>query len=82
MEQNLQGQESPDPRVATVRITKLIARVQNDFQTAANRACDNQHNQCANLANSKKQFSVNQCDQQSSELNFHSFESTVASMPC
>lgn len=47
-----------------------VLRCQTDFKTAANRACDNQHNSCADLANSKKgQFSVGQCDQQSSECS-------------
>ncbi|KAB5559864.1 hypothetical protein GE09DRAFT_1285779 [Coniochaeta sp. 2T2.1] len=41
----------------------------NDFKTAANRACDNQHNDCADLANNSKkgQFKVGDCDQQSEE---------------
>ncbi|KAL1851044.1 hypothetical protein VTK73DRAFT_9550 [Phialemonium thermophilum] len=40
----------------------------NDFPTAANRACDNQHNKCADLANSKKgAFTVQQCDEQSTQ---------------
>jgi hypothetical protein len=42
---------------------------QNDFKTAANRACDNQHNSCAELANNKTgKFSVGECDKQSSEF--------------
>ncbi|OIW30550.1 hypothetical protein CONLIGDRAFT_642637 [Coniochaeta ligniaria NRRL 30616] len=40
----------------------------NDFKTAANRACDNQHNACADLANNKTgKFTVGQCDQQSTQ---------------
>ncbi|KAB5547074.1 hypothetical protein GE09DRAFT_199838 [Coniochaeta sp. 2T2.1] len=41
----------------------------NDFKTAANRACDNQHNDCADLANNSKkgQFKVGDCDRQSDE---------------
>ncbi|KAH8882693.1 hypothetical protein GQ53DRAFT_831337 [Thozetella sp. PMI_491] len=36
-----------------------------DFQSAANRACDNQHNSCANAANSKQgTFEVGDCDKQ------------------
>ncbi|KAK4229047.1 hypothetical protein QBC38DRAFT_473578 [Podospora fimiseda] len=36
-----------------------------DFDTAANRACDNQKNRCAEAANNLKQFSVGDCDRQS-----------------
>ncbi|KAK4165758.1 hypothetical protein QBC43DRAFT_315104 [Cladorrhinum sp. PSN259] len=39
-----------------------------DYDTAANRACDNQKNRCAEIANnsgSARQFSVNDCDRQS-----------------
>ncbi|KAJ9145278.1 hypothetical protein NKR19_g6085 [Coniochaeta hoffmannii] len=40
----------------------------NDFKTAANRACDTQHNTCADMANNKTgKFSVGQCDQQSTQ---------------
>ncbi|KAJ9155263.1 hypothetical protein NKR23_g1742 [Pleurostoma richardsiae] len=39
-----------------------------DFATAANRACDNQHNTCAELSNNKTaDFPVSDCDQQSDE---------------
>jgi hypothetical protein len=38
---------------------------QNDFPTAANRACDNQKNKCAELANSGAPFEVGDCDRQS-----------------
>jgi hypothetical protein len=38
---------------------------QNDFPTAANRACDNQKNNCAQLANSGAGFEVRDCDKQS-----------------
>lgn len=49
--------------------TDQLTVLKNDFKTAANRACDNQHNECAKLANNKSgKFSVGQCDQQSSEL--------------
>jgi hypothetical protein len=44
---------------------------QKDFKSAANRACDNQHNACANLANNKSgKFTVGQCDQQSCKFRF------------
>ncbi|KAK2014099.1 hypothetical protein LZ32DRAFT_657464 [Colletotrichum eremochloae] len=37
-----------------------------DFATAANRACDNQKNKCADAANNGSQkFSVSECDKQS-----------------
>lgn len=37
----------------------------NDFRSAANRACDNQFNDCADIANSKQgNFAVNDCDRQ------------------
>ncbi|KIH94652.1 hypothetical protein SPBR_06155 [Sporothrix brasiliensis 5110] len=37
-----------------------------DFQSAVDRSCDNQHNSCANAANSQKSssFSVGDCDTQ------------------
>ncbi|KAM7208846.1 hypothetical protein V8F20_000724 [Naviculisporaceae sp. PSN 640] len=38
-----------------------------DFESAANRACDNQKNECAQIANSQGgqgPFSVNECDRQ------------------
>ncbi|EFQ26756.1 hypothetical protein CGRA01v4_08977 [Colletotrichum graminicola] len=39
-----------------------------DFATAANRACDNQKNKCADVANNGSQkFSVSECDKQSNE---------------
>jgi len=42
-----------------------------DFETAANRACDNQKNRCAEIANANGgqggQFSVGDCDRQSGE---------------
>ncbi len=42
---------------------------QRDFETAANRACDNQKNQCADVANSgSASFKVGDCDRQSGEL--------------
>lgn len=48
-----------------------LTREQNDFKTAANRACDNQHNSCAEMANNKTgKFSVGECDKQSSEFLF------------
>jgi hypothetical protein len=40
-----------------------------DFQTAANRACDNQKNDCSKLANNgQASFSVGDCDKQSGEF--------------
>ncbi|KAK0633643.1 hypothetical protein B0T14DRAFT_76505 [Immersiella caudata] len=37
----------------------------NDFGTAANRACDNQFNACADIANAKQgNFAVGDCDRQ------------------
>jgi len=37
----------------------------NDFRTAANRACDNQFNACADVANKKQgNFAVGDCDKQ------------------
>ncbi|KAK2047831.1 hypothetical protein LZ31DRAFT_539348 [Colletotrichum somersetense] len=40
-----------------------------DFATAANRACDNQKNKCADAANSGSQnFKVSDCDKQSGKL--------------
>ncbi|KJR82674.1 uncharacterized protein SPSK_03584 [Sporothrix schenckii 1099-18] len=40
--------------------------LQTDFQSAVDRSCDNQHNSCANAANSQKSssFSVGDCDTQ------------------
>lgn len=44
-------------------------RPQTDFDDAANRACDNQHNECANIANDEEgAFSVPECDEQMSEF--------------
>jgi hypothetical protein len=41
---------------------------QRDFETAANRACDNQKNVCADFANNGTgSFKVGDCDQQSGE---------------
>lgn len=41
-----------------------------DFPSAANRACDNQKNNCAQMANSNNNagFDVGDCDQQNSKL--------------
>ncbi|RKU43644.1 hypothetical protein DL546_005230 [Coniochaeta pulveracea] len=41
----------------------------NDFKTAANRACDNQHNACADQANGDRNagFKVGDCDEQNSK---------------
>jgi len=41
-------------------------RNQNDFQSAVNRACDDQHNECADVANGNKKgtLTVNDCDKQ------------------
>ncbi len=45
-----------------------VSPPQTDFESAANRACDNQHNSCADLANSKQgNFAVSDCDKQDSE---------------
>ena len=42
---------------------------QNDFQSAVNRACDNQHNECADVANGKKgTLTVGDCDKQNGTL--------------
>ncbi|KLU83294.1 hypothetical protein MAPG_02358 [Magnaporthiopsis poae ATCC 64411] len=40
-----------------------------DFRSAADRACDNQKNACANMANGSKkgEFSVGDCDKQNEE---------------
>ncbi|EPE04645.1 hypothetical protein F503_06194 [Ophiostoma piceae UAMH 11346] len=40
-----------------------------DYQTAAGRACDNQHNSCADAANSQKSssFTVGDCDTQNTQ---------------
>ena len=39
--------------------------MQNDFKTAADRSCDNQKNNCAELANNGEQsFEVGDCDRQ------------------
>lgn len=39
--------------------------MQPDFQTAADRSCDNQKNNCAELANNgEESFEVGDCDQQ------------------
>lgn len=47
-----------------MKVADLIA-TQNDFETAANRACDNQFNKCADVANSgKAAFEVGDCDKQ------------------
>jgi hypothetical protein len=43
--------------------------VQRDFETAANRACDNQKNVCADAANNGTgAFKVGDCDKQSGEF--------------
>lgn len=40
-------------------------RIQPDFRTAADRACDNQKNNCAEIANSPTgTFEVRDCDKQ------------------
>ena len=42
--------------------------MQRDFNSAANRACDNQFNECADLANRKAgTFEVGDCDRQNCE---------------
>jgi hypothetical protein len=46
---------------------------QRDFDTAANRACDNQKNVCADLANNGTgSFRVGDCDQQTGEFSSRS----------
>ncbi|KAH6855130.1 hypothetical protein B0I37DRAFT_48409 [Chaetomium sp. MPI-CAGE-AT-0009] len=43
----------------------------NDFDTAANRACDNQKNLCADMANNGGgNFEVGDCDRQTGEFEF------------
>ncbi|KAK4102120.1 hypothetical protein N658DRAFT_515374 [Parathielavia hyrcaniae] len=49
-----------------------------DFDTAANRACDNQKNVCANLANNGTgSFRVNDCDQQTERCKSTASAATV-----
>ncbi|TPX14508.1 uncharacterized protein E0L32_005472 [Thyridium curvatum] len=49
-----------------------------DFATAANRACDNQHNKCAEVANSKQGggLKVSDCDQQTNKCKAAANSST------
>ncbi|EON98970.1 putative neurofilament medium polypeptide protein [Phaeoacremonium minimum UCRPA7] len=48
-----------------------------DFQSAANRACDNQHNACAELSNNgTADFPVSDCDQQTTECKSAATSST------
>ena len=43
--------------------------VQPDFQTAADRSCDNQKNNCAELANNgDESFEVSDCDKQNGRV--------------
>ena len=47
----------------------LTSGIQRDFNSAANRACDNQFNQCAAIANRKGgNFEVGDCDKQNCEF--------------
>lgn len=39
----------------------------NDFRTAADRSCDNQKNNCAEIANSGGPFKVGDCDKQNEQ---------------
>ncbi|KAK4117460.1 hypothetical protein N656DRAFT_764676 [Canariomyces notabilis] len=51
-----------------------------DYQTAANRACDNQKNACADLANNGTgAFSVGECDQQTERCKSAATAATVTS---
>ncbi|KAH6645844.1 hypothetical protein BKA67DRAFT_87743 [Truncatella angustata] len=53
----------------------------NDFSTAAQRACDNQKNQCADIANSQKDGSlkVGDCDQQNTQCKNAASTATTTS---
>jgi hypothetical protein len=46
-----------------------LIQTQTDFPSAADRACDNQHNSCADVANNNKTagITVGDCDSQDSE---------------
>lgn len=47
----------------------MLTSVQRDFNSAANRACDNQFNECAAIANRKGgSFEVGDCDKQNCEF--------------
>ncbi|KAK9780098.1 hypothetical protein AB5N19_07770 [Seiridium cardinale] len=52
-----------------------------DFQTAAQRSCDNQKNSCADVANSQQggSLAVNDCDQQSTECKAAASTATTTS---
>ena len=53
-----------------------------DFNSAANRACDNQFNQCAGLANRKAgNFEVGDCDKQNSACKSAAQQQAVKAFP-
>lgn len=53
-----------------------------DFKTAANRACDNQFNQCADAANSKTgNFAVGDCDRQTVQCKAFAEQTPDATFP-
>ncbi|KAL2269525.1 hypothetical protein VTJ83DRAFT_1709 [Remersonia thermophila] len=54
----------------------------NDFESAANRACDNQKNVCANLANNGTgNFKVGDCDLQNEQCKSAARAATVREFP-
>lgn len=59
---------APPPQDLQVRSPGTILWQKRDYDTAANRACDNQKNACADIANNKGgNFEVGDCDQQTGE---------------
>lgn len=56
--------------------------MQNDFNTAADRSCDNQKNNCADLANNGGgSFEVGDCDRQNGKsLLFLSFPMSLSGL--
>lgn len=63
---------SPHPPSRESNRCRGLRVKQDDYDTAANRACDNQHNECADKANNGDgSFTVADCDQQTSELPTH-----------
>ncbi|KAL2130920.1 hypothetical protein VTI74DRAFT_5789 [Chaetomium olivicolor] len=53
-----------------------------DFETAANRACDNQKNVCANLANNGTgSFKVGDCDRQTERCKSAASSASVRTFP-
>ncbi|KAI0130244.1 hypothetical protein BJ170DRAFT_307455 [Xylariales sp. AK1849] len=69
--------QSTDPK----RPFEVAGDTFTDFASAADRACDNQKNDCANIANSQKDstFKVSDCDQQDTDCKSAASTATTTS---